>query len=184
MGAHEPGSGQPVHSSSPGRKTVTFVNVDKSGVSMSWKTALSVIGAIVVGAVAWTVFTASLATKADANIHNLSPRAHPVDLDDNTNTPEIPVSEVAKAVVQKDELQDARLTAVEEKTQVNEKIIVTVKNGFVEQRAEDVAHKRVEKMPSSTPYRRKKAEFDRVKNRVVKNLEKDKDIYDGLEDLL
>lgn len=185
MSAHEPGNGLPVHSSSPGgRRTVTFVDVDKSGVSMSWKTAVSVISVFIVGAVAWTVFTAGLSTKADASAHDTSVVAHPVDLDDNEKTPAVPLPEAAKAGIKKDAAQDRRLDVVEAKAEDNGNVIVTVKNGFYEQKAEKLAHKRVKQLPKNTSYGRKKIEFDRVKKRAMEN-QKDpkKDIHDGLEDL-
>ncbi len=185
MSAHEPGNGLPVHSSSPdGRRTVTFVDVDKSGVSMSWKTVVSVFGSVVVvivGALAWM---ASLSTKADAAEHNVSLVAHPVDLDDNEKTPPVPLPVVAKASIKKNAMQDRRLDVVEAKATDNGNVIVTVKNGFYEDRATNLGYKRVKQLPKSTPYRRKKAEFERVKKRAMEN-QKDskKDIHDGLEDL-
>ena len=183
MSAHEPGSESPAHSSSaPGRPTMTFMDVDKSGLSMSWRTVCAIIGVIVFGVVGAMVWMASLSTKADASAHNVSLVAHPVDLDDNDDTPAVPLPEAAKESVKKDATQDRRLDTVEAKAKDNGGVIVTVQNGFYEQRADQLGYKRVKQMTKNAPYLRKKTEFDRVKKRAVENQKSGKDIHDGLED--
>lgn len=177
MAAHD--SAGPAHTGERPSGRPTAIDVDRTGVSMSWKTALGIAGFIVAGAVAWTVFTASLATKAEASEHNLSIDAHPIVL-----VPGQPPVSMPRLLAQHEQAQAEMKESVTKLTEVvgkNERVVASVRNGFYEQRAEDLAYRIVDKLPTNTPNRQRLETFQRVKEQAKANLEDEHDIRQGLE---
>lgn len=150
------------------------MNVDKTGISLSWKTASAIATAIVAGAVAWTVFTASLARKSEITEHDLSLESHPIVLSPDA----APISQ-GRLLVKHDQAQNEMRDTLD-KLQTT---VLSVRNGFFDARAEDFAYRVVDKMPDTIPYRQRQERFEQVKARVRANLEADRDIRDGLSDV-
>lgn len=186
MTAH---GGKHAHDSDPAdlrRRSSKYVNVDSTGVSMSWKTAVSVVAFIVMGAIFWTVFTATLSTKADMADHGGVHRTPTRDGPGSLHPHEVMIEQSG----------DAPPTAVPiaEQVTVNTKSVITVKNevgrlykkvdniedGIFEQRAEDLAYRAVEAMPRVASDEHKLKRFQRVKRKAVSNLKSGGDIRDGL----
>lgn len=161
MSVYEPGGR--AHDSDPpsGSTRPTMMNVDKSGVSMSWKTAAAIIAAIVVGMLTANTFIASLARSSDLAAHDRASSAHP------SHPKHAEVDEMIKPLQAK---VDETSTAV-----------ITVQNGYYDQRAEDLAYRAVEKMPRRTPTRHRIERFKQVKAHAKANLKAEVDIRTGID---
>jgi hypothetical protein len=157
------------------------VNVDKTGVSMSWKTAWAAIGTIVAGAVAWTVFTATLSRKADLGAHDLSVDAHPITLTQGEAPASMPRLIVKHEQDHRQIVQD--VAKLESKVNTNGGALTTVRNGFFDQRAEDLAYRAVDQLPKTVPPRQRVETWNRIKSRAKANLEAERDIRDGLGEI-
>jgi hypothetical protein len=59
--------------------------------------------------------------------------------------------------------------------------IISVKNGFYEQRAVEEAYRAVDQLPESTSRRRRLQVYETVKSRALKNQQDDEPIRDGLD---
>lgn len=175
MPAHDATDNSPAHTSDypeSGSRMSTYMNIDKSGVSMSWRTAIGILIAVSSIVIAWTVFASSNATKSDVSNHNISPDAHPIILD--KDEPPVPMSKCIKDVA-------TGVRKLDTQVKKSHKVMVKVKNGFYEDRAERLADRAVEKIRDPTRSRRK---WKAVKEQAIKNLEDDNPIRQGLEDEL
>lgn len=158
MTAHDPTG----HTVAHGTLRPTHINVDATGLSMSWKTAVAVVWFVVMAMLAWNTFSSSLAKSSDLTEHiKRSDKAHESLSAEIKST----VSPVRKQIEE---------TAV---------AVISVQNGFYEARAEDLAYRAVEAMPERTPARERIDRFSTVKRRAVDNLKAGKDIRDGIADL-
>lgn len=176
MSAHESiDNGRPAHDSKLPLGSIsrmTYMNVDKTGMSMSGKTAIAIFGflvsAIVVLVSGWFAFIGTNATKADLVAHDSSNKVHEIQIDKDSEPEAMPVVVKRNAV------------AVREIVKIKETVI-TVKNGFHEDRSERLADRAADKVrdPKKSLDRWKK-----VKRKAMSNLEAKKPIRDGLEDYL
>lgn len=176
MSAHEVvGNGRPAHDSKPplgSTSRMTFLNIDKTGLSMSPKTIVALVTFIIFLVSGWFAFLMVNATKADLKTelttHNASAQAHPIIVDKDSKPVGLPV------VVKQ---QNETLKVVKE----NRKVILTVKNGFHEDRSERLADRAADKVrdPKESLERWKK-----VKRKAMQNLKDEKPLRDGLEDYL
>jgi hypothetical protein len=147
-----------------------MINVDKTGLSMSWKTAVAIAGAIVMGMLAWNTFSASLARSSDLKAHDTSEVAH---TDHPKHADRIHKTEVVEMI-----------KPLKEQVESTAETVVTVQNGYYDQRAEDLAFKAVEKMPRAAPSRQRIERFERVKRKAKANLKAKRDIREGIDDPL
>lgn len=156
---HHPGA-HPAHDSEPPGRS-TFMNVDKSGVSMSWKTAVSILTVVVLGMLAWNTFSASVVRSADLKSHNEDPDAHE--------------SRITRGEV------ESLLNPLTKQVGDNTAAVITVQNGFYAARAEDLAYRAVEHMPKHTPDRQRIQRFEEVRRKAEANLKAKKDIREGID---
>jgi hypothetical protein len=168
MTAHTPNG--PAHDSTPpiGHKGMSYLNIDKTGVSMSPKTVVGLIAFIIFLVSGWFAFLSVNATKADIVEHNSSTLAHQIVL--RTGESSVPVCTVVKD----------NHKAIKEIPTIKAALI-TVRNGFYEERAERLADRAADKIKGEQQSRER---WQQVRARAIKNLEQDKPIRDGLEDYL
>jgi hypothetical protein len=163
------------------------IHIDSTGISMSAKTAYrAVYGLIALGIFlggGWYFFLATAATKADIAEHNLDPSAseHPIKLHKDAH----PIGIVQ--VVKKHENEIATVNGGMEKLKqevvASKKIIITVKNGFHEDRAERLADQAAKKVRGADA---KLERWQQVRHKAMSNLKAKpaRPIRDGLEGLL
>jgi len=151
----------------PGDSRPTMVNVDKTGVSMSWKTAVGVIGFIILGMVTLMTFTGTLLKADDLVKHNTSSTAHA----------QLPAHEdpIKKAEVV------TMIAPIQEQAQTTSDAVIKVRNGFYEQRASDLAYRAVDRLPRSAGGTARIRRFERVKKKALKNQQAGRDILDGID---
>jgi hypothetical protein len=153
-----------------------YVNVDSSGVSMSWKTAIAVIGFFLACGAAWTVFTATLSTKAELIKHgNGDLEVHTV-----TITPEGEDEPIEVPVTQQVEADHKSVITVKNAVGKLHTKVDHVEDGIYEQRAEDLAYRAVEALPARTTDERKLRLYKSVKRKAKLNLKSGGDIREGL----
>lgn len=157
----------------------TMINVDSTGISMSWKTAIAIIGAIVTGAAAWTVFTATLARKADIDQHDLSGTAHPIEL--VPGEPLVPMPALLKAHEQYRRTYIASFQKLEAKVDEQGKAIVNVHEDMNEDRSERIADRIADKVKDA---RASREVWQRTKEKALSNLSAGRPIRDGLDSAL
>jgi hypothetical protein len=158
------------HDSERPAARMTFVNVDKSGVSMSWKTTAAVLTVIVVSMGGGLGYLATLATKEDVKRHNADNHAHLI-------TVQNPYTSKAEAqplpeVVSDMHMKVQKIDDIEDKV---EKVQTTV----VEDQAERLADRAADKAPQ-----RKLETWRKVKAKAMRNKRDGKPMRDGLEDLV
>lgn len=136
-----------------------YVDVDKSGLSMSWRTAAAIVSCLIVGALAWSGFKATLVRSPDLAAHYEDPQAHPA---------------MIKPLSDRVERMDERLISTEQRVE-------SVQDGMYDQRAEDLAYRSVSKMPEDASTEAKIRRFRQVKHRAKQNLKRGLDISDGLD---
>lgn len=151
----------------PGDRPSKSINVDETGISMSWRTAVAVIGFIVFVMMAWNTFAASLLKAADLADHNARSTAH------------------AKHPGHEDRIKRAEVVAmvkpIQEEVEATSAAVIKVQNGFYDQRAADLAYRAVEKLPRSAPTRARIRRFERVKGKALRNQQEGRDILDGID---
>ncbi len=163
MTAHDSQGRAHDSSRAPGSsRFTTIVNVDESGFSMSWKTGASVCAAVVLGVVAAVGFAGELARGVDLVAHQSKAHALvPIERDE--------VIEMVEPIKSKQVAIKTKLDAVEV-------TVISVQNGYYDQRAEDLAFKAVEKMPARAPSRQRIERFERVRRQAKQNLKAGRDI--------
>lgn len=154
----------------------TMINVDSSGISMSWKTAITVITSIVLGAAAWTVFTATLARKADLDTHDLSTSAHPIEL--VPGEPAISMPALLKAHEQSRRVLVSSFQQLEAKVDAQGATISNVHDDMNEDRSERIADRAADKVRDA---RASREVWQRTKEKALSNLSAGRPIRDGLE---
>ena len=169
MPAHEMTGVGPAHDSTPPRKSkMTYLNVDKTGVSMAPKTVIALIGFIIFIASGWYGFLSLNATKSDVTSHNKNLQAHKVLLEGETKAkPVSAILEQHHKVIK--EIPEIKST------------VIKVKNGFYEERAERLADRAADKVRGE---RQSRERWKQVRAKAMKNLENDRPIREGLEDYL
>jgi hypothetical protein len=165
VSAHDPENGSLAHDSNPpnGGKPRQVV-VDASGVSMSWKLAGAVLTLFLGSGAVWT--TLGLAKLDDLNDHNDSDRAHPA---------------VAESATKATKKLATEVEAVSKRVATNTTTMVSVKNGFYDDRAERLADRAADKIRNA---QRKLEVWQEVKAKALDNLKRDRPIRDGLADKL
>jgi ABC-type Zn uptake system ZnuABC Zn-binding protein ZnuA len=149
--------------------------VDKTGLSMSWKTGVSIISFIICLILGWATFVATLAKKSDVESHNVSVYAHPVVLEKGEDP--IPIAVIAK----RHETEFKTITQVKKTVDSNKTEVLAVKNSFNEDRAERLADRAADKVKDSAKSRER---WKQVKEKAKQNLSENKPIRDGLENYL
>jgi hypothetical protein len=183
MAAHDKTGSRPAYVKSdppPGGK-VHNINLDSSGISMSLKTLVIVLGFAGAAYAALIAYSASLSTVEDLAEHNVSAKAHPVMIDaDGRDGPMDPEEKsIVEAVADNaNTIQEVRKTATRA-----EVAAINVENGFYDQRAETFAQRAVDKLPKSMPTSRKIRRYEEVKSKARKNLEAKKPVHSGMEEL-
>lgn len=153
----------------PQRVSQSPIDVDRSGITMSWKTFLGIMAALLLAGGTWTAFSASVITAADLSTHDANPKAHQA----------IPA---LKDPVRMSEVQ-AMLKPIEDKAASNTELLLSVRNGFYEQRAEALALKAVESMSARASQERKLSRFVSVREQAMHNLENDVPPEQGIRGL-
>lgn len=186
MTAHDPKNGVRAHDSNPPSVRpsgkLSYVNIDKTGLSMSWKTAIGLIVAIGTLLLGWIAFVQKLATADDINGHNLDQAAHPIEVKDEDGdkvVKSLPSCVKEQVVVQRS--VSRKISSVESTVKDNRKGIIIVKNGFYEDRAERLADRAADKVQGRI---RSRERWKYVKEKALDNLRNGKPAREGLEDYL
>jgi hypothetical protein len=171
--AHDPSGQTPAHESDHTRLRPKYVNVDTSGLSMSWPTAASIVGGIVILTLAWAAFRAAVATKAEVLETTqivLAPGAAPTTIRD---------------VVQRHDDQarqtQEQLSSLSTRVDNGVTMVVSVRNGLYEDRAERLADRAADKVPDA---QRSRAVWQTVKAKAAQNQVEGKPLREGLEQLI
>lgn len=168
MSAHD--SSTQAHNTNPppdGGRPSKNINVDETGISMSWKTAVGIIGFLIFVMLTWNTFAQTLLKAGDLVDHNASATAH-------AQHPAL-VDPIKRAEVIE------MVKPIQEQAEATSKTVVKVQNGFYEQRAVDLAYRAIEQLPQGTGPRRTTVRFEKVKKRALSNLKADRDILDGID---
>lgn len=142
------------------------------GFSMSWKTGISIlltVGLVVAG---WGSYVTSLATDKDLRSHEQHPETHEMRVSEDG--PLTPIPDVIKD-------HEKCVRKLENKVETQGGAIITVKNGFFDYRAEELADRAADKVKNS---KRSREVWKQVKAKALENLEKKRPIREGLENLL
>lgn len=179
MTAHDATGRQSAHHSPLPSVKPRFMNVDETGVSMSWKTAAVVIFAVASGILSIVAFIATLATKDDVNGHDKDPHAHIITITNpyDGKEEEKPLPEVVA------ELQNDMGTVKKEVKKIDEvqNQVTTVKDNLVEDQAERLADRAADRERNPS---RKIEMWKRVKAKAIKNKREGKSMRDGIEELV
>jgi hypothetical protein len=139
---------------------------------MSWKSAAIFLVTVVVFVSGWGAFFTMITTDDELDLHVDYPGTHKIALTENGKAE--PITDVLidheKSINELDERVDTQETA-----------IVTVKNGFFDDRAERLADRAADKIKNR---RQSRDVWKRVKAKALNNLETKKPIRDGLDHLL
>lgn len=177
MTAHDNGQAHNSDASELRKTGGKYVNVDSTGVSMSWRTAFAVIGFFVSGAILWMVFTATLSTKAEMTQHGAGKlEVHMVAI-----TPEGEDKPIQVPITQQVETNTKGFITVKNAVGRLHKKVGDVEDGIYEQRAEDLAYRAVKLLPGRTSDERKLRLYKSVKRKAKNNLKAGSDIRDGLD---
>ena len=143
-----------------------MMNVDATGVSMSWKTAVTIISFVIFVMMTWNTFAGTLLKAADLTEHNASTTAH------------------AQLPAHVDHIQKAEVVAMVEpirkQAAATSRTVIQVQNGFYDKRAADLAYRAVDNLPKNASTRTRITRFEWVKSRALKNLREGRDILDGI----
>ena len=181
MSAHEAiGNGQPAHDSTPppGSTKMAYLNIDRTGISMGPKTIVAILAFVIFLAGGWYAFIASIATKDDLTTHDANDQVHKVVLEKDARP--VPLPEAVQDL-------HAAGKSVVKVVQETKTELITVKNGFHEDRAERLADRAADKVKdTSREPDRKLRRWKRVKAKALENVKAKppRPIRDGLEDLL
>ncbi|MCZ6868106.1 MAG: hypothetical protein O7G84_01220 [Gammaproteobacteria bacterium] len=166
MSAHDPGFEAHVTNPPPGKRP-TSINVDETGISMSWRTAVAIIGFVIFLMLTWNTFAQSLLKAADLAEHDALPTAH------------------AKHPALLDPIKKAEVIAMVEpiRTQGEQtaRVVAKVQDGIYEQRADDLAYRAIEQLPKGAGRRRISTHFEKVKKRALVNQKAGRNIRDGID---
>lgn len=184
MSAHSAVGEGPAHDSNPPMGStgkMKYLNVDSTGFSMSWRTGVSVIVAIVTLMLLWTAFATTLAKKSDVTAHDVDSQAHKVMLEGKQKP------EPIVAVVERHEQEFVGLKAtigeVKKEVRENKDQTVELKETVVVGQAEQLADRAADKLQTRDPDR-KLRQWRRVKSQALQNVKEKKPMRDGLEELL
>lgn len=155
------------------------INIDKTGMSMSGKTAISIfsgvigfigtlIGAIIFLVVSWYTFLGANASKADLATHNTNDQVHKVQLEKEAPPISLPIA------VKQNHTTLKKVATIEQD-------VISVKNGFTDYRVEDLADKAAANVKDPN---RKVRRWKRVRDKAKANLKAKKPIREGLEEYL
>lgn len=179
MDAHDPTGHQAAHRSPLPSLKPKFINIDETGVSMSWRTATIVILAVATGILAVVAFIATLATKADVEAHDVDPTAHVIAIR-NPYSKEVeprPLAEIVEDV--QNDVADVK-TKVVKIDEVQDQVS-TMQTTVTEDRAERLADRAADRVRNPE---RKLDVWKRVKARAIQNKRDGKPLREGLEDLV
>jgi len=158
------------------------INVDQTGVSMSWKTAIMIVAAVGMGAAAWTVFTSGLATKDQLVGHNLDSGAHPIVItsDQKGNPVALPTAQIVSGLSARVDEQVGAVESLSTKVDDTAKAVGQLADSVYEDRAERFADSIADKYRDA---RRSRTVWSDVKKKALSNLRSGKPLRDGLDDL-
>ncbi len=161
----------------------TIAHVSMPTIFAAIGSAVAVIGWLIGVAQGWVQWETENAEKADIKAHDAAPSAHLVVLQDHDGhpTPPQPIATVVKIHDKAIKEMPAQLEAVKEQAGETHEIVITVKNGFYDQRAEEFGRRAVDKMPEGTSRRRLAERYEQVKDSARDNLESGKPIHKGME---
>lgn len=163
---------------SPGSEKPVHLNLDATGMSMSLRTMAAfitgIISIVLVLAGGWYSFLLTTATKADLKEHNVDVNgiAHPVLLQEE----KYPIG--SAPVVQK---HDKEIKTISTTMKAVTDDLLTVKNGFIDDRAERLADRAADKVKNKA---RSREMWKHVKDKAKQNLEEGKPIRAELRELL
>ncbi len=189
MTAHDPlGNGAAHESMPPGSMTPRNINIDQTGISMSAKTAYRLFWGVVIAVIflmgGWYSFLATAASKADIENHDVDVNAseHPIKLHKDAHP--IGMKQVVKRHDEEIAKVNGGLKDLQNEVKETKDAIITVKNGFHEDRAERLADQAAKKVRDADA---KLERWQHVKRKALQNLKaepKPKPIRDGLEQYL
>jgi len=148
------------------------VNVDSTGVSLSWSTAWKALTAVVSIVIAALVYATSLATKTDMAAHDEHQLSHASYRADTS-----------KLITASSASVERKVDAVGASLAVSDATIRAVQDGFHDQRAEDLAYRAIDKLPRNTTQRQRIEKFQSVKSGVKRNLQLGLDPRNGLAEV-
>lgn len=165
-------------------------NADRSGVSANWKAVGAVLAFFIASGTIWTAL--GLAKLSDLDDHNQSPGAHKVKVREggviSIKDGQLQQEGGQEVIRSSDELlkrhdqvllkQEAEHAVFAEELTEQRDIVVTVKNGFYEDRAERLADRAADKIASP---RRSREVWKEVRERALQNLRDRRPIREGLE---
>ena len=186
--AHDSTGSMPAHRSTseppsihPTKLRPKHMNLDSSGVSMSWKTAAAILTAVVMGMLGWSKFNASLARTSALVDHDQNESSHMIALGDHQ--PSQPIANVVRNINAGQVAVIAELEGVKKDVRA----IGTTSSQAVaeihESRAEDLAYRAIENLPNSVSPRARVETFERVKRKAIDNLKSGKPAREGQDDL-
>ena len=164
---------QPAHSTSD---RPTMINVDSTGISMSWRTAVMILGVFTIGAASWTVFTATLARKADLDEHDISAKAHPMIVAPGEDSQPMPALVRTHEQYRREYVVGFKQLSA--KVDAQGATIANVHEDMNEDRAERIADRIADKVHDA---RASREVWQRTKERAIDNLSAGRPIRDGLD---
>lgn len=176
MGAHDSTGRDSAHHSPIPSVKPKFMNVDETGVSMSWKTAGGVLFLVCSGIAAVLAFIATLATKDDVRAHDGDQDAHVITITNpySGQTEDKPMPEVVSKM-QKD------IMKVKNKVDEIDDQVGAVQDTVVIDQAERLADRAADRQRHPE---RKIRTWKYVKERAIQNRKEGKPLRDGLEEMV
>jgi len=153
------------------RPRKSIINMDGK-FSMSWKTGLSIVLTVGIVVMGWGAYVTSLATDKDIKSHEQHPESHQMKVTEKSPLKPIP------DIIRK---HDRDVNELKNRVDAQEGVIITVKNGFFDYRAEELADRASDKIKHR---KRSREVWKQVKEKALNNLENKKPIREGLEHLL
>jgi hypothetical protein len=147
-----------------------------AGVFANWKVAGGILAFFIASGALWTAL--GLAKVSDLSDHNTNPNAHQIVLEQGAEP--VAIGAVVKASVAHQKTRDAKQEELDRRLAGALDIIVTVKNGMYEDRAERLADRVADK---ETNPRRSREVWKEVRERAIDNQENKRPLRDGLERL-
>lgn len=152
------------------------IRTEGDGLWLNWKVVLAVLAFFISSGALWT--TLGLAKLDDIKTHDRSRDAHPVEVP-GFSTP-VGITTAVESIA----LVRTEVDAIKRDVAATTTDVAKVRDGFYDQRAEDLAYRAVDQMPRSATARQRIQRFERVKSTAKANLEKGLDARAGLDSVV
>lgn len=141
---------------------------------MNWKLAGGIVAFFLASGTLWTAL--GLAKVSDLSDHNQNGNAHQVILEPNTRP--VPATHAMRKIYDAQKKHQDEYQELATKVDDGVDVIVTVRNGMYEDRAERLADRAADKIQNP---RRSREVWKEVKEKALDNLARDRPIRDGLQ---